>query len=360
MLAGLITLVAVSTSGGGDEPVSRASGGTVEAAPSARDRGQASAFYRDARLSLAHLLVHLGQQGQLFTELLAGSPPGPAVADLARVWAGDYATSRDLVGRLLAPAALPARQAQSFYRLAAMLYVESAQGLVRAASAGGEAGIEIAKEARRVQLLGDAAFDVGHRLLLPHTADPGALTVERLGEPAVPDFAARGVASATPSPPTGSEDVTGALGVIRRAVPWLKGAPAAGWDPAGGAARLTAAAEGLRRPGKASDAQGEEAAVVQRLALLVEADALRAGTSDLEAGRRLHLIGAELWSAASAFHRAAGGKPLPAFPTQGMDPAVLLAGGLFNGHPPPLRPGDPPDQDVPGGLPSLGSVLGTG
>jgi hypothetical protein len=200
-VAVVLAAAAAATNGGGGRGQPRVpSALTAARSPSPAEVAETAAFYRDARLSLSHLLTHLPQQSQLFKELLGGKPPGPAVADLARSWAGDYATARDLVGRLPAPAA--AQPARDLYRLGAMLYVESARTLAAAPGAA-DPGEEV-RAARRAQLLGDAAFDAGHRLLLPQT-ESGAIAVERPAVPAVPDFAADGVAppaSGSPWPTT--------------------------------------------------------------------------------------------------------------------------------------------------------------
>ncbi len=92
-------ILLAGASGGGDGARPRA----TTPANAAANREQAAAFYRDARLSLSHLLVHLPQESQLFTELLGGKPVNQGTAELVTSWANDDATARDLVGRLPAP-----------------------------------------------------------------------------------------------------------------------------------------------------------------------------------------------------------------------------------------------------------------
>jgi hypothetical protein len=379
--------------------------------PSPAEVAETSAFYRDARLSLSHLLTHLPQQSQLFKGLLAGQAPTPATADLARAWANDYATARDLVGRLPAPPA--AQPARDLYRLGAMLYVESARTLAAApggtAAAGGTAstgtaaggtastgaasgGADPAQEvraARRLQLLGDAAFDAGHRLLLPQT-ESGAIAVERPAVPAVPDFAADGVAppaadvpaseipgSDIPAPPRTRPAVLDQVSTLaRQASAWMAGGPPVpgGNVNAAGVLRAaaTALASGASEPaaGKSGPASGSSqpasgssqpasaqgSSDVLSLAALVEAEALH-GAAPSESGRRLQAVAAALWSVGRELPAGPSRPAVPEFPDPGPDAALLDAGGLFNGHPPALQPGDPPDKDVPGGLPPLNAVL---
>ncbi|HEV7685359.1 MAG TPA: hypothetical protein VGQ80_02245 [Acidimicrobiia bacterium] len=360
--------------------------------PSPAEVAETSAFYRDARLSLSHLLTHLPQQSQLFKALLAGQAPTPATADLARAWANDYATARDLVGRLPAPPA--AQPARDLYRLGAMLYVESARTLAAApggtAAAGGAAstgaasgGADPAQEvraARRLQLLGDAAFDAGHRLLVPQT-ESGAIAVERPAVPAVPDFAADGVAppaadvpaSGIPAPPRTRPAVLDQVSTLaRQTSAWMAGGPPVpgGNVSAAGVLRAaaTALASGASGPaaGKSGPASGSSQPAsaqgstdVLSLAALVEAEALH-GTAVSDSGRRLQAVAADLWSVGRGLAAGHSRPAVPEFPGPGPDAALLDAGGLFNGHPPPLQPGDPPDKDVPGGLPPLNAVLSAG
>jgi hypothetical protein len=121
------------------------------------------------------------------------------------------------------------------------------------------------------------------------------------------------------------------------------------------AARLDAAGAGLGEavPEKPVGRQGD---VALRLALLVQAESLRVAASPAQDGaapiaRRLRLIGDQLWTLGAEMLRAAGAKlPEDGIGDPGLDPGLLREGGLFKGNPPPLRPGDPPDKDVPGGL----------
>jgi hypothetical protein len=100
---------------------------------------------------------------------------------------------------------------------------------------------------------------------------------------------------------------------------------------------------------------------VLQLSMLVDAEVLRAPAVS-EVARRLHLIAGGLWSTGRELAGRGSGVAgaVPALPSSGLDPTLLDAGGLFNGHPPALEPGDPPDKDVVGGMPSLNGVLSAG
>jgi hypothetical protein len=317
-------------------------------APPSATVTEAADLYRDARLSLSPLLVHLPQEQQLFTELLGGKPVVAGTAEMVTGWANDDATARDLVGRLPAPAAIaPARD---LYRLGAALYAESARTVAGAITAAAPAA-EV-RAARRLQLLGDAVFDAGHRLLLPRT-ETGALTVDRPAAAATPDFAAAGVAPPDGSSPALGGDRSTLLVDVTRMMTqtsgWLTGGPTVSGGNGPMAATLRSAASVL-----ASDSDAALA-----VAALVDAEALRA-PAPTDGARRLYLIAGELWAAGREIGGGPGSGPAaapPALPSTGLDPGLLDAGGMFNGHPPALRPGDPPDKDVPGGFPSLNGVL---
>ncbi|HVW35078.1 MAG TPA: hypothetical protein VHL53_21275 [Acidimicrobiia bacterium] len=320
---------------------------------------QTAAFYRDARRSLSHLLVHLPQQSQLFRELLGGKPVNAGTAGLVTGWANDYATARDLVGRV--PAPVSAEPARDLYRLGAALYVESARTL---AGAGGTADqVGEVRAARRLQLLGDTAFDAGHRLVLPAT-DGGEITVDRPAPVPVPDFAAAGVAPPDPAPPRAAPpDDRGALlsriaELSGRTSVWLTGGAAVpgGYQAAAGELRGLVAAMV-----PAGEPTVDDSTSALALSALVDAEALRNPTVS-DGARRLHLIAAGLWSVGRELAGRGSGPAgaVPSLPSSGLDPALLDAGGLFNGHPPPLRPGESPDKDVPGGFPSLSGVLAGG
>ncbi|HYH48889.1 MAG TPA: hypothetical protein VEG38_05005 [Acidimicrobiia bacterium] len=332
---------------------SRPARSTREASPRAVVAVHAQ-FYRDARSSLAPLLVHLSQQSQLFSQLLQnGGSVGAGVAELARTWTEDAATARDLVGRLLAPPS--ARPAQTLYRLAASLYVESARTL--AAATASPTPLEEVRAARRLQLLGDSVFDAGHRRLVPST-DDGTVPVERPPTAVVPDFAAAGLAPAAADHAAGipAGNARHRLGIVaQQTATWLSGGPLPAGGPELAAAELRSVSDALRA-GSGPTAVSEADLAPLRLSALVEAEAVR-GPAPSDGARRLHLLAAALWAAGTEAESGGVDAADGVFPLGGLDVTLLDGGGLFNGHPPALKPGDPPDKGVPGGLPSLTAGL---
>ncbi|HEY0399265.1 MAG TPA: hypothetical protein VGF00_12805, partial [Acidimicrobiia bacterium] len=155
-------------------------------------------------------------------------------------------------------------------------------------------------------------------------------------------------------PPVPGGNVS-AAGVLRAAASALASAasePAAGKSgPASGSSQPA--------PGSSQPAPAQGSTDVLSLAALTEAEALH-GTAVSDSGRRLQAVAAALWSVGRGLAAGHSRPAVPEFPGPGPDAALLDAGGLFNGHPPPLQPGDPPDKDVPGGLPPLNAVLSGG
>src|SRR5581483_11246869 len=181
------------------------------------------------------------------------------------------------------------------------------------------------------------------------------------------DFAAAGVAPAeaggSVAPPSDREALLArAADLAGQASTWLtNGSPVPGGTSAAGAQFRSLAAElgsaVAAAPPGGQPAVNDSLAALQ-LSMLVDAEALRKPAAS-DSARRLHLIAAALWATGRdlAGRGSGPGGAVPALSPSGLDPALLDAGGLFNGHPPALQPGDPPDKDVPGGIPSLNGVL---
>jgi hypothetical protein len=376
-LGGLVFQVTQASGNQGDRTAARDS----EGAPG--HEREAAAFFDDARQALSHLLASAPQLTGLLAETASGTQPAPAVAGLSQKWADDFATARDLVGRLTPPPGLAwGSEARSLYAMGAALYMEVARVVPRLVAPGksGERQ-EALKAARRLELLGERVFDAGHRLLRADGGGDG-IVVGRILPAEVPDFALEGLepsegASAPPLPAVGGKEpkalapqdwfarqkgvLAGAVRLIDASVPWLSSPPA---DP--GPARQAAAAleqvsrqlDGPRPAGLAA----REGAQDLRLALLVLAESLRtpdstavAGDAQLDQTRRLRLIAENLWAPATRMlvSGRAGSLPRYELAPSGLDPAQLRTGGLFNGQPPRLQPGEDPGKDVPGGLPPV-------
>src|SRR5581483_10655643 len=150
------------------------------------------------------------------------------------------------------------------------------------------------RAARRLQLLGDGAFDAGHRLVVPLT-DSDEITVDRPPATAVPDFAAAGVAPAeaggSVAPPSDREALLArAADLAGQASTWLtNGSPVPGGTSAAGAQFRSLAAElgsaVAAAPPGGQPAVNDSLAALQ-LSMLVDAEALRKPAAS-DSARRL-------------------------------------------------------------------------
>jgi len=343
----------------------------------------ADALFRDVARSLSPLVHSAKELAKLTSEVRSGSTPAPAVNQIAQGWETDFATSRDLVGRLPLDSGAPVERPRTLYQLGAALYVESARAVPRlVAAAGDPAARSVAlKRVSRIQLLGDRLFDAGTRLL-GDVGPGGAIAEKRLPTEEVPDFRAAGLdaGSTAPGPPPAAAPygdqlakvapgewvgrhragIAGIVAAFDRSVPWVT-KPGTADD-----ARLRSAADYLETlagglGGDVPDSRlAREGALDLRLAALVEAESLRTSAlghdpADIAQAQRLRLIAEQLWSLARGLlvSGRAGSASLYAVERSGLENSLLRTGGLFDGHPPPLRPGEDPGTGVPGGLPSL-------
>jgi hypothetical protein len=275
-------------------------------------------FYQDVRTSLSPLIVLVNDLPEALRTLASpqGAPDGK-VADLARGWADDCATARDLVHRLPIPAGAYAAQAALLYETAAMLQREAAARVVQAASASTRSRrVELAQQGQRIYAFGDRMFDSAYRLL----NRDGALTPSELRFPAgVPTY------GDGPVPSTTADSL--AQLVTERA----------------SRSQIEIAQSGL--VAASADVAAQEAVTNLRLAALVAA----------EGSQQLRSIGARLWNGATALLAYDDGLTVRQL-TPDLPERSLFRGGLFDGLPPALAPGDPVDKGVPGGVPSLDSV----
>lgn len=318
-------------------------------------------FYADLKVSLAPLLAHTVALPAAL-EQAQRQPVSEEVAILAAGWADDAATARDLVGRLNPPASLVALPARRVCELGAALYAESARTLERLAGEGSAAARnEAAASGMRLRLLADRLFDATKRLLNPHWAADTSVIL-----PAeVPDFEQEepGLLDHDPETiPTSRwaldhrSHLAVALDVMEQTAPFsaLHHAPD----------RIPAWSEALRSVGRQLGGPvpatkiAREAGFLFRLAIHTHVEALTAaGTataasdSTFAQAQRLRLIADELWKVSEELFEADGVRlEQQALPVAGIDPSILRRGGLFDGRPPPLGPGDRPDAGVPGGL----------
>jgi hypothetical protein len=337
--------------------------GETAAAP-ALDDPEAARFYAAVKVSMVPLLRNL--QALQATLVQAGDHPGQLAAGVGAVagsWAEDMATSRDLVGRLIPSGGPSGETARDLFEHGAALYRESALALSRLPDAPDDPGrVALARSAARLRLFADRVLDLGKRLLgAPIRSDAGRSAIRpepvpvfpRAAEPCASPVPSEGYAADGSGPtPTTERWIGQNRAPLAEAVAILDGGVAASR-----AEDLMAAGRRLGGPVPGPTLAGQGTIAI-RLALLVEAEAhcaLRSSPSGDRAFtqvQRLRLIGDDLWSlGARLFGWGGHAWPKALVPTPtGLDPAVLRTGGLFGGHPPPLRPGDPPDLGVPGGL----------
>jgi hypothetical protein len=349
-----------------------APGGGVEA----KVASQVKSFYDQTRLAFSPLLGDVQQiKLTLRTALEEAETPSASLTDLVAPWAEHAATARDLVGRLVPPAGTEGEQAQALYQSAAMLYRESVQTLARTPKiVDVTLRHETARAGLRIFELADRVLDQGNRVLALH----GPIQPDLRTLPAeVPDFSKENLQPGAVGPvtPEGSgfaeknEPQVSAPDWSARQRPPLEEAMASLRRAAGtyGDMPLTQAvlgelaaefdAAGARLGESVPDSPvGREGDLALRLALLVQAESLRTIASPAQDGaipvaRRLRLIGDRLWSLGTdLLDRADVTVPQAGVGDPGLDRSLLFQGGVFNGNPPPLHPGDAPDAGVPGGL----------
>jgi hypothetical protein len=341
-------------------------------------KAEARRFYAHVRTSLAPLLAHVGTlPAALHRAELGAAPDEPAA--VAQSWAHDIDTARDLLGRLIPPPGREGLPARTLYGLGAAVYGESARSLVRLQGlADGGQRIEAARSGLRLQLLADRLFDQAKRLLDLH-GDLGTHPAMVLAAE-VPDFEKEGLgpggASARVPEGSGFADRSplltpsirwrdSHLGQLAGAVATLGGITDYRLAVTRPHDELRTRSEALQRASRElagplpRDPVARQASFLLRLSLLVESESLAvAATAASPAdpavaqAERLRIVGDGLWQLGRDLF-VADAAPLPAsldLPATGIDPAIVRRGGMFDGHPPPLRPGDPPDTGVPGGL----------
>jgi len=355
--------------------VARQPGVTVSAADT-RYVTEARSFYDQVRLSLSPLLGHVQLIKTTLRQALEESEtPSASLADVVGPWVEDTATARDLVGRLIPPGRPEGAAVRDLYTAGAMLYLESVRTLARTPRITDAAlRHETARSGLRIYDLADRVVDQAKRVLNLH----GDLQLGELTLPAeVPNFVAENLQSGATGPVSpegaGFADATGpqlrprewsakfqpalarAMADQREAAGAYGPAPSPTATLLALAGRLDAAAAEIGTPVPDTPA-GREGLVALRLALLVESESLRVAASPAQDGApvmagRIRLVGERLWGVGSELLAAAGvALPAGGIGDARLDPALLREGGVFKGSPPPLRPGEPADKGVPGGL----------
>lgn len=341
-------------------------------------------FYQAARTALSPLIVHAGELPAGLRAAIEDAPE-PALAARAESWVEDLATARDLVSRLAPPAGPAGAHVKQSYETAAMLQAEAARALVMATRQEPGRQQSAARTGYRLHLLGERLFDSAFRLL----NDQQALRAGQLVLPArIPDFTVNGSDPDRPAAAIGAERVDSgpqrlvadwfgeheaelarAVGILR-ATSGEYGATAP--DQVERARALGAAARSVMRSLPHSTA-GQEGGTALALAMLAAAESLRPlpGASSVAAAElalRLRLIAERLWDSGLTLLEQdptipGGVRGVLGLPTPAAAQDLLWTGGVFDGNPPPLRPGEDPGAGVPGGLPALDPnqiLLGTG
>ena len=324
----------------------------------AEDRAGTIAYYQSVRQSMAPLVQHI-REFPASLRGLAGSDAtvSPSLGTSIETWEGDYATARDLVRRLTPPAQTTgAVEAARLYETGTMLYVEAARAAaVASTSPAPTTRKAIASKGQRLYILGDRMFDSAFRLLNVN----GALSPSELRFPAaVPGDEERGAAPTSDvggTSDSGSRPAAVAAWIDTHA-PALAHAADLARAPAATRTELYRAQLELAAP--VTEVVAQEAINGLRLAALVLSegaeDAPQAALRVPGQPERLALIGTRLWnSALGLLDSVRDFAEVPyTLPTASSED-LLLRGGVFNGHPPTLNPGDPVDKGLPGGLPVL-------
>ena len=337
---------------------------------------QVKSFYDQARLSFAPLLGDVQRiKSTLRMALEETETPSASLGDVVAPWAEHAATARDLVGRLIPPPGTQADRARELYQSATMLYLESIRTLARTPNITDVTlRHETARAGLRMYGLAERVVDQANRVL----ALDGAVQPDLRTLPAeVPDFSRENLqpGASGPAAPEGSgfaernearlsarswserntHTLKGAMATLRRASTTYGASPLSGAELGNLATELAAASGGLGESVPDSPV-GREGDLALRLALLVQAESLRTAASPAQDGatpvsQRLRLIGDRIWSlGAGLLTRADVTLPKAGIGDPGLDQGLLFEGGVFNGKPPPLAPGESPDAGVPGGL----------
>ena len=261
------------------------------------------------------------------------------------VMADSFATARDLVGRIAAPAGAPGGVSE-LLQVACQLYRQSALALTELKIEQADpARTAVLKRAASLQALGDRLFDQARRVLDIDAVGEGQAPVEYRYAPPVPAVADL---TGQPAPALAGgqnldEDLRSAALLISEASTGKAEAPATTFQ----ALRDIASRFEINPAGQGEDIIGARLAIM--LALLAT-DAKVDGQP--KSADSLLMLSNDLWNQA----RTLSAQPHPAL--QRLDApklarAQVWKGGAFNGTPPALLPGQDVGSGLPGGLPKI-------
>lgn len=307
---------------------------------------EVSKFWNDSKNALSPLLLYV----RLLPQAIEGVQDADGSANKsqinqARVMAENFATARDLVGRIAVPASAPAGVGE-ILQVACQLYRQSALALTELAPASpGPASLATAQRAASLQAIGDRLFDQARRVLRIDAVGEGQAPVEYRYAPPVP-----AVADLTGEPAPAlvgkadlDEDLRSAAVLISRASAGKAGAPATTFTA------LRNIATGLESsPGtQGEDVLGARLAIA--LALIAEGAKV---SRQPESADALLMLSNDVWNQS----RTLSPEPHPAL--RQLDAPIrsrsqVWTGGEFNGTPPALAPGQDVGSGLSNGLPKL-------
>lgn len=326
------------------------SDGKANPASAASEAGQPTAevlkYWSDSKTAISPLL--------LYVRLLPISIKGAQDADgsvskpqmnQAAIMAENFATARDLVGRIAVPATAPAAVGE-ILQTACQLYRQSALALTEMnPNAPGPASLATIQRAASLQALGDRLFDQARRVLRVDAVGPDQAPVEYRYAPPVP--AVRDLvgapAPAVPGDQNLDEDLSSAAALISSTSSGEPGAPATTFA----ALRDIASRLEVGPAEQGEDILGARLAIA--LALIAEGAKLDRQPESADA---LLMLSNNLWNQS----RTLSADPHPAL-RQLHAPkrtrSQVWTGGEFNGKPPALAPGQDVGSGLPNGLPKL-------
>lgn len=323
------------------------SGDGAPAAPSTQagaPTAEVLKYWSDTKSALSPLLLYVRILPETIRSLektngRTGAGPARQATDMAEA----FATARDLVGRLPVPSTVTADVGE-LLQIACQLYRQSALALTDLDGSAATSGPAVLRRAASLHLIGDRLIDQARRVLNIDGATPAQAPVELRYAPAVPSISEVTGSPAVAGPTAADLDRT--LDAARHALAVRTTQPS---RPGGSGVALSAVAGALEMSfgTRAEDVTGARLAIL----LAVIADQAEADGNAQSAGPLL-LLSNDLWNTA----RTLTDQPHPALAELGapiLPRARVWTGGVFNGKPPALKPGDDVGAGVPGGLPGI-------
>lgn len=306
-------------------------------------------YFADVKTALAPLLVHVRDLPATIDAVREKGAVSNGQAIFAAKMAFDFATARDLVGRLPVPREAPAPVGE-LMQLACQLYRTSALELQQGTSLRPGVVEGALRNATALQQLGDRIIDQVRRLLAVDHAGAEQLAIEYRYPDPVPSVTTL-VGFAATARVASVDSLASVLQRSRRALALTGQLPrarakAAAYDLAFLASRF-----------ETLNARSPEYVVTARIALLlgVLADDTdfhgRADTANV-----LDMLSRHAWNQAAALP----GNALVRLSPSRLTRTQVWTGGVFNGSPPMLVAGQDIGSGVPGGLPEVDGISVSG